>query len=62
MSTPHTLTLSDGTQVACCVEYAAMGVWLAGEADYDLGRPCGTGTSAHAALEDLRIELESELP
>lgn len=62
MSAREMLTLSNGTQVSCSVEYSCMGMWLATEVDYDLGRPHGEGTSALAALDDLRIELESELP
>ncbi len=64
MSTTQTpvLSLSDGTEVKCWVAYAAMGMWVATEDEYDLGHPHGQGTSPEAALEDLRVELESRLP
>lgn len=62
MSASHTLTLSNGAQVQCSVEYGALGMWMASEESFDLGRPLGYGKTAAAALEDLRIELESELP
>lgn len=62
MSTQHTLTLSNGQHVPCHVEYGAMGMWVAFADDCDVGSPWGEGNCADAALEDLRIELESQLP
>lgn len=62
MSAAHTLTLSNGQHVPCRIEYAAMGMWTAFEEGYDLGRPYGQGNCPDAALNDLRVELESELP
>ena len=54
--------LSNGAVGRYHVEYQAMGMWLAAEVDYDLGRPCGTGNSREAAVQDLREWLEAELP